>query len=185
MIRFEGSNEIWALTPQYAPKGDIVFKNDIGEPVLRLSRSGGLTVFTATSPEGAAALLDGAASALRPPNLMQAIADAHRAEAALYAASGKVSTIARRTIPIEAPDIGPESAVAAIDAANVAVVAFERLSKVERNTAALARIRRVLLLEGPKSAVSVVQQSLVITIVPGQGAAGRPSSARIMRAMKG
>ena len=92
---------------------------------------------------------------------MEAVAGGRR----MGAASGKASRAARRQIEILAPDVGPESLAAAVDAAIVAAEAFERLSKSDRNTKALARISRIVLLEGRKAAVTVNQRSLVITLV--------------------
>nr|QQZ52104.1 DUF4908 domain-containing protein [Phenylobacterium glaciei] len=43
-----------------APRGDIIYKNDLGEPVLRATRLGGLTLFTPDRPGGTAAALAGA-----------------------------------------------------------------------------------------------------------------------------
>jgi hypothetical protein len=182
LIRFEGSNEVWALYPQAAPRGYTVYKNDVGETVLRFSpRLGGLTVFTAARPEGAAAALDGVGRSLRPPSLMEQVA-VNR----MKAASDKASQAARRQIPVEAPDLTGESAIgAAVDAAVVAVDAFVRVSKSSRDAPALARIGRVLVVEGDKPAATVSQRALIITIVPEKGVAGRPSSAKIISALKG
>src|SRR6185437_6326955 len=46
LLKFDSSFEVWALTPQQAPRGDTIYKNDLGEPVLRATRLGGVTVFT-------------------------------------------------------------------------------------------------------------------------------------------
>src|SRR4051812_4574960 len=45
-MKFEDSPEIWALSPTPGPRGDVIYKNDMGEPMLRASRLGGLTLFT-------------------------------------------------------------------------------------------------------------------------------------------
>lgn len=179
LIRFEGSKEVWVLTPQPGPRGDIIFKNDVGESVLRLSRLGGVTVFTSTRPEGAAAALDGVS-----PTLRQAFADARRAAVLLQAASGRVSTAAGRQIGIYADSVDERSAGVAVDAANIAAEAFISL-KAQRNATALARISDIVLVEGKKASVAVSQRSLVITVVPGRGVSGRPSSAKIIQELRG
>ena len=38
LIRFEGGSEIWALKGVPGAHGDMIFKNDVGEPVLRATR---------------------------------------------------------------------------------------------------------------------------------------------------
>ena len=52
LLRYEGSNEIWALRPTAGIRGDIYYRNDVGEVVLRATRLGGLTLYTASSPGG-------------------------------------------------------------------------------------------------------------------------------------
>lgn len=182
LIQFEGSNEVWALYPQSAPKGDVILKNDVGQDVLRITRAGGLTVFTATRPEGAAALLDGVGGSLRLPMLPR---DVTRSFDRLKAATNRTSRAARRPIGVDVPEVGPESIAVAVDAALLAFEAFDKLMKSDRNVGALSRIGQVLVLEGKKPDVAVRQGSLVITVVPGRGVAGRPSSAKIQQALKG
>jgi hypothetical protein len=182
LIQFEGSNEVWALYPQAAPKGDVVFKNDVGQDVLRITRAGGLTVFTSTRPEGAAALLEGVGNSLRLPVLPKEV---ERAWARLRAATDRTSRAARRPIGVDVPDVGPDGLAVAVDAALIAFEAVDRLVKSDRNGAALSRIGQVLVLEGKTPDVVVKQGSLVITVVPGRGVAGRPSSAKIQKALKG
>jgi hypothetical protein len=182
LIRFEGSNEVWALYPQSAPLGDVILKNDVGQDVLRITRLGGLTVFTSTRPEGAPALLDGVGASLRLPVLPKDLA---RSFDRLKAATNRTSRAARRPIGVDVPEVGPDSLAVAVDAALVAFEAFDRLVKSDRNADALSRIGQVLVLEGKKPEVTVKQGSLVITVVPGRGVAGRPSSAKIQQALKG
>src|SRR6476619_2141975 len=55
LLKCENSVEVYALQPQPGPRGDIIYKNDIGEPILRATRLGGVTVFTDQRPGGSAA----------------------------------------------------------------------------------------------------------------------------------
>src|SRR5688500_18964728 len=50
LLKFDDSPEVWALRPHPAPRGDVIYKNDLGEPVLRATRLGGLTLFTPSRP---------------------------------------------------------------------------------------------------------------------------------------
>src|SRR5512143_1146081 len=59
LLKFDNSYEVWALQAQPAPRGDTIYKNDLGEPVLRATRLGGITVFTDQRPGGSAAALEG------------------------------------------------------------------------------------------------------------------------------
>ena len=47
LLKFEDSSEIWQLQSAPGPRGDIIYKNDAGEPMLRATKLGGMTVFTA------------------------------------------------------------------------------------------------------------------------------------------
>ena len=67
LLKFENSSEIWVLSPQPAPRGDTIYKNELGEPVLRASKLGGMTLFTRERPGGDAAALMGKASSIQPP----------------------------------------------------------------------------------------------------------------------
>ncbi|MFZ0269872.1 DUF4908 domain-containing protein, partial [Caulobacter sp.] len=89
LMKFENSSEVWVLSPQAAPRGDTIYKNEMGEPVLRASKLGGMTLFTRERPGGDAAALMGKASSIQPPpfisvnalfqRLVQASARASRA----------------------------------------------------------------------------------------------------------
>ena len=121
-------------------------------------------------------------SSLRLPALPKEV---DRAWARLKAATNKTSRAARRPIGVDVPDVGPDSLAVAVDAALVAFESFDRLAKSDSNDRALSRIGQVLVLVGEKPNVVVRQGSLVITVVPGRGVAGRPSSAKINNALKG
>src|SRR5690606_35599225 len=47
LLRFEGAAEIWVLRPRAGPRGDVFYRNDVNEPVLRSTRLGGVTLYTA------------------------------------------------------------------------------------------------------------------------------------------
>src|SRR5580692_532455 len=65
LLKFEDDPEIWVLQPTSGPRGDTIFKNDLGEEMLRATKLGGMTVFTPKWPDGAAAALKGASPPLR------------------------------------------------------------------------------------------------------------------------
>ena len=66
LLRFGDSPEVWALKPVSGPRGDIIYKDDAGEDVLRATRLGGLTLFTSERPGGAPAAYAGDGPSLRP-----------------------------------------------------------------------------------------------------------------------
>ncbi|MDP3488640.1 MAG: DUF4908 domain-containing protein [Phenylobacterium sp.] len=176
LVKFEDSAEVWVLQPQPAPRGDIIYKNDLGQPVLRATRLGGLTVFTRERPSGAAAALAGGSNPLRLPTLgpealLQRLAQA----------SARASRAARRLIPFEA-DASPETAPLVADAAMLAAEAVVRLAADPDGRQALSSVDKVTLVEGRRPGASLRGGVILITITPEDGLAGRPSSERILAA---
>lgn len=71
-LRFEEQAEIWALWPSAGPRGDIIYKNDVGTPVLRATRWGGFVLFTNEKPMGIPVALGGPAEVVRYQRLSNA-----------------------------------------------------------------------------------------------------------------
>ena len=65
LLRFDRSTEIWVLRPTPAPRGDIIYRNDNGDQVLRVTADGGLTLYTTTAPQGSPVSQAGAERAVR------------------------------------------------------------------------------------------------------------------------
>ena len=178
LLKFENSPEVWALQAQPAPRGDVIYKNDLGEPMLRATRLGGVTIFTERRPGGSAAALAGNGSPLKlqpmgPQALLERLAQA----------SARSSKAARRLIAFDA-DASPASSALIADAAVVASEAIIRLSRRPDGRAALARVKQVRLNEGRKPGVELAGGVMKITVAPAQGLAGRPSSERIAAATR-
>ncbi len=175
LIKFENSFEVFALRPQPGPRGDTIYKNDLGEPVLRATRLGGLTVFTDDHPSGEAAAVAGATSPLR-----LAAMDAQALLEKLGQASIRASHAARRLIPFEA-EATPTSSSLIADAAMVTSEAVVRMTKKPSDHRFLDKILKVRLLAGRKAGATLDQGVLEVTVSPTQGLAGRPSSDRIIQ----
>ncbi|HUO11474.1 MAG TPA: DUF4908 domain-containing protein [Caulobacteraceae bacterium] len=181
LLRFEDSNEIWVLQPSPGPRGDVIYRNDLGEEMLRATRLGGMTVFTVSRPEGSAAALDGASAPLR----IGALAP-QAAWRRIYQATIRASRAASHQVAFD-PDPQAESANASLyaDAAMVVSEALTDMSDRPANRGLLARIDDVQIVPGPRPNVTLSRAGvLTITVVPAQGApAGRPSSRRIEKAI--
>jgi len=178
LLKFENSPEVWALQPHPAPRGDVIYKNDVGEPVLRATRLGGITVFTDHRRNGEAAALAGGAPPLKLLQLgPQALLDR------LGQASLRASHAAHHVIEFDAEDVTPSSSAVIADAALVASVAVARLADRPQGRIRLASLKQVFLAEGKRVAAVVQRGALKITVVPGLGLAGRPSSGRIAAAV--
>lgn len=176
LLKFEDSPEVWVLRPYPAPRGDVIYKNDVGEAVLRATRLGGLTVFTDHRPDGEAAALAGNSAPLRlaplgPQSLLERLGQA----------SLRASRAAKHVILFDA-EATPDTSAVIADAAVVASVAVAHMAQRPAGRARLTSLRRVTLARGKRVSAQVEKGTLRITVVPGMGAAGRPSSDRIIAA---
>lgn len=179
LMKFDASPEVWVLRPHPAPRGDVIYKNDLGEPMLRATRLGGLTLFTRERPDGTPAALAGAGSSLKlaaigPQSLLERLAQA----------SYRATRAARKLIPFNA-DASPASSALIADAAAVTAEAVVRLSRHPDAKSLLGKLRKVTLVEGRKPAADLHGGEMRITVSPADGLAGRPSSDRIVQAAGG
>lgn len=178
LLKFDNSPEIWVLQSQPAPRGDIIYKNDLGDPMLRATRLGGVTVFTEIRPQGSAAALAGPGPALK----LISVGPVVLAER-VYQASARASRAAHRTVPFVADNATPASAALISDAAAVAAEAVIRVSHRKDGNKQLARIAKVVFVEGRKAEAAMEDGALRISLVVGAGPAGRPSSEKIAAAV--
>ena len=177
MIRFDDSPEVWVLTPQPAPRGDVIYKDELGQPVLRATRLGGITLFTTERPNGQAVSFAGPGPGLRViPISAQALG-----ERLLHAAvrSGRA---ARRAITYQA-DASSASAGLMSDAAQVTSLAFLEVADRPDGRGLLSGVAKVQLVEAKKPSVTLKGGTLWIAVTPADGFAGRPSSERIIKAL--
>jgi len=173
LMRFESSPEIWVLQPEPGPRGDTIYKNDLGEPMVRATRLGGLTLFTMDSPGGTAVALQGEAAPIRPSAVLSPGALLQH----LAQASAHVSHTLQRLVVFDAPDVTPESAYLVADAASVTAEAIASLGKKAREG---LKLNRVLFEPGRSPAAKLSSDGVLqITVAPSKGVAGRPSSRRI------
>jgi hypothetical protein len=175
LMRFEASPEIWVLQAQPGPRGDIIYKNDLGEPVLRATRLGGLTLFTLDRPDGTAVALEGEASPIRPAAILSVIALQQR----LAEASLRASRAVQRLVVFEAPDVTPESATLIADAGQVASEAIIRWARRADPRRLIDKLEKVVLAPARKPGARFQDGVLEVDFTPSQGLAGRPSSRRI------
>lgn len=184
LLKFENSSEVWVLSPQAAPRGDTIYKNEMGDLVLRATKLGGMTLFTAERPDGDAAALMGKAPSIQPPTVLSMSALFQR----LVQASVRASRAAQHRISFEASadatgasdDVTPATSVLVADTATVTAEAFEKMAR-NGDRALLARVGRVLLAKGHKPGASLKGGDLTVTYAPDKGLAGRPSSKRIIK----
>jgi hypothetical protein len=182
LLRFEDSPEIWVLTPQPGSHGDIIYKNDMGEPMLRSTWLGGLTLFARGHVGGAAASLVGEAQEIHPTIVPSPSALLLR----LAQASARSARMIQRPVEFDAPDVTPLTASLIADAAGVATEAIATAAQTAHGRQMLAKLSKVLLVLGRKPSVNFNKGVLQIVVAPPAGGmpardcvAGRPSSHRI------
>ena len=177
LLKFDDDPEIWALQPAPGPRGDVIYRNDVGEPMVRATRLGGMTVFTPKRPDGSAAAFDGASPPLHVPSLSpQALFRS------FYQASLRTSRAAGHQIGFETrEDADAATSAYLADAATVASEALLAIAALPGGKAALGQVIDVRIAQGARPAVALQKGVLTITIVTSQGVFGRPSSRRIER----
>ncbi|HKP78069.1 MAG TPA: DUF4908 domain-containing protein, partial [Phenylobacterium sp.] len=179
LLKFENSGEVWVLQPQPAPRGDVIYKNELGEPVLRATRLGGVTLFTEDRPAGQAAALQGSGAPIRlmvlgPQALFERLAQA----------SFRASRAIHHGVLFDA-EATPGSSALIADAAVVTSVAIIRLSQRKDGRLLLSQFNRVRFREGEKAQATLKGGVLNIVVAPSRGLAGRPSSDRIIKVARG
>ena len=176
LFRFERRAETWVLRPSPAPRGDIIYRNDAGDQILRVTPDGGMTLYTVRAPNGTPASMAGIAPALSLP-LLGPI----RLASLMVQRSAMLSQALGRTIIVQLS--GEYDEALCTDALLVTTEAVIRMAGSATLRNKLARLRSVTIVEGRTSSVAYANGDLRVTVQPNQGAAGRPSSARIIRAV--
>ena len=179
LLKFEDSAEVWVLKPAPGPRGDVIYKDELGRQVIRASRLGGLTVFTAENPRGLPAALAGRASAIRLTVIRPEALLSHFVQQ-----SRRASRAVRKRIVFETgADATAATAILFADAATIASDAVARFAGRADAPGVLRRLDTVRITTGRRPGAVVTRDTLEVTIAPQLGVAGRPSSERIIRAL--
>ena len=177
LLRFDRSNETWVLRPSSAPRGDTIYRNDAGEQVLRINASGGMTLYSPRSPGGSPV-----SSASGPvPNLQPQSLGPIQLFNLMTRRSSLISDAVGRLVQINV--YGDESEALCVEALIVSTDTVIRIARSPSAKPFLDRLRVITVVEGNRSAVTYQRGELRIVVDPSRGVAGRPSSARIIRAI--
>lgn len=176
LLRFDRRDETWVLRPTAAPRGDIIYRNDAGQQILRMTPGGGMTVFTSRAPGGSPVSLTGPGEALTPPSLgpAQLFQLMTRRSAMLSQSIGRLVEINIDT-DAEAESLTVEALILSTDA-------VLRIARSPTGRSSLNQLRRIVIVQGSSASVNYRRGELRIVVAPNQGVAGRPSSARVIRA---
>ncbi len=177
LLKFEDSSELWVLVPSRTTRGDILFRNDVNQPVIRVTSLGGTTLYFRARAGGAPAAVMGQAAQLRLQSftaqaLLQRLAQA----------SVRASRAAGRLIVFDAPDVTVGSEAVYADAAALSAEAVAAIAQRRNGRKTVQKIERVQLIQNGKVDAAMNGRTLVVSLTPRRGVAGRPSSHRIMAA---
>lgn len=179
LMRFERSSEVWVLRPQPAPRGDVIFRNDAGDQVLRVTPNGAMTLYTASAPQGVPVSAQGSAARLLPPTLT-----AMQLTNFMFHQSNRATQAVGRLVLVDM-EISEGSEAVAADALSTSVDAIVRMTRSAGLREDARRVRRIVITDVGRPRVSFAGGVLTIVIDPDAGYAGRPSSTRVARAIAG
>ena len=177
LFRFQSRSETWALTARPAPRGDIIYRNDAGDQILRVTPDGGMTLYSVRAPNGSPASMAGPAPALERPLLGPV-----QLSNLMIQRSFMMSRALGRMISVLLD--GEQDEALCTDALMVSTDAVMRMAASPTLRGQLSGLRAVTITEGRASSVVYVNGELRVTVHPNQGATGRPSSARIIQAVR-
>ncbi|HEX8472322.1 MAG TPA: DUF4908 domain-containing protein [Brevundimonas sp.] len=177
LFRFQSRTETWALTARPAPRGDIIYRNDAGDQILRVTPDGGMTLYSVRAPNGSPASMAGPAPALARPLLGPV-----QLSNLMIQRSFMMSRAMGRMISVMLD--GEQDEALCTDALIVSTDAVMRMAASPSLRGQLSGLRAVTIREGRSSSVVYVNGELRVTVQPNQGATGRPSSARIIQAVR-
>lgn len=177
LIQYEGSDQIFLLRAHAAPRGDVVYRNEAGETVLRISRDGGLTAYTESAPAGSPVFYFGEAQRLRPQGLSPAQLSVHLTRQSRVAGLA----LERNVFFVVANTAGSELIIA--ETATLAANTLAAMALTSSREAARA-VRRVEIIEGARPDAAFANGVLRLIVRPDRGAAGRPSSTRIQQVIE-
>lgn len=179
-LRFDGSDEILALSTERSPNDSITLKRDDGAAVLRIQETGQVLVFSDQ-------LSSGSASARRdqdaePLAVKTATKDQAETEADALASKLRRSGGMTLAISLDAPHHADSSAAwsAMADAVTVVGITLTEMltSPIARETIA-AKLQRVVIRDAGRIDVKLSDRTLIVEIAAQELIVGRPSSARL------
>ena len=182
-LKFDTSEEIFALRWQLAAGGDRLLLRDDGETLLRLSGLGGITLFTQGNMRGIPVAFDAPAAPLMPspPSIDQVRQIAGQIMTRLRAEVGR-EIVFEADWGRAAVDQGARAIL--FDAIRNAGTALSNIANSTVGRVALARtLQRVRFMQGRAAGTSVNGPMLIVSFSVEQGLAGRPSSYAIVRTL--
>jgi hypothetical protein len=183
-LRFDGSEEILALTAEPAPYNSVTLKRDDGTSVLRIYETGRILIFSDKLPSGSAdAYRDQDAGPLAVKK-----ATKEQAETAADSIGRKLRRSGAPAIEIslDAPSLSGDAAEWSAMADAVAVTGAtltEMLTSPIAREIIAAKLRRVVIRNAGHVDVKLADEALIVEVDAREAITGRPSSARLRSAI--
>jgi hypothetical protein len=178
-LRFDGSEEIFALSKEPASLGALSLREDNGGYVLRISNGGGITLFRPGFRDGAGVVRDQDAKPLEIPAATKSqAADKATALGQQLSRVGRTALV----ITLEAPSLADNSEAwaAMADAAAVVGITLKRVVADTLGREAVAtKVERVVIRDAGHISITLDGRTLVVEIDADGPVVGRPSSRRL------
>jgi hypothetical protein len=183
-LRFDGSDEILALTAEQAPYNSMTLKRDDGVSVLRIYETGRILVFSDKLSGGSAdAYRDQEAG---PLVVKKATKEQAETEAESLGRRLRRAGAPALAISLDAPRLSADaaawSAMADATAVTGATLAEMLTSPIAREIIA-AKLRRVVIRDADQVDVRLAGDTLIVEVDAKEAITGRPSSARLKSAI--
>jgi len=183
-LRFDGSDEILALTAEQAPYNSMTLKRDDGVSVLRIYETGRILVFSDKLSGGSAdAYRDQAAE---PLVVKKATKEQAETEAESLGRRLRRAGAPALAISLDAPRLSDDAAAWSAMADAIAVTGTtlaEMLSSPIAREIIAAKLRRVVIRDADQVDVRLAGDTLIVEVEAKEAITGRPSSARLKSAI--
>ncbi len=181
LMRFDGDDEVFALTATAGTRGDVIYKNDLGQPVLKATRWGGMVLFSDGRPMGDPVAVKGKADTFQPSRMSPEQLWLHLAKSA-YRASRAIEHKVLFNADADTP--GDSTIALFADAATVASDALIQAAERSDSRHALDALHEVRFIEGRPPGARFDNGILVMKLDPSRGTwGGHVSSKRIVKVL--
>jgi len=171
LFRYERGGEVLLLKPIHTTRGDTVFKNDQGMVLLRLRRVGSATLFPKASSQGIVAWTTGGASKLIPPEI-----SLQKMQKSLRFIANDLASDLDRDIIIKVQNAKQNTAWVFLDAAQNTRTAIQQILRTQPQNSQILQIHKIIISPAAQPAIKFENNTILISIAPERGFAGRLSS---------
>ena len=184
LLRYDGDDEVFQLTAKPGANGDLTFRNDVGQTVLKATRLGGMILFSSAHADvGDPAAVTGQANAFTPDHLNPTELWLHMAKSALRVTRACDHQVLFSGDKDNIDEGIPNETIINLFAESVSVTtdALVQVAAQTDTRHSLDKLHEVHLIEGRPPGAHIEKGVLIIKLDPSRGTwGGHPSSKRIM-----